>query len=61
MFLKELPPILCEDNRKDIEEINPTYLKGLTFYYVCDMKQVIDFAVTSQKVKNAKNLMTSIK
>ena len=57
--IKEI--ILCEDNRKDIEEINPTYLKGLTFYYVCDMKQVIDFAVTSQKVKNAKNLMTSIK
>jgi len=57
--IKEI--ILCEDNRKDIEEINPTYLKGLTFYYVCDMKQVIDFAVTSQKVKNAKNLMTPIK
>ena len=57
--IKEI--ILCEDNRKDIEEINPTYLKGLTFHYVCDMKQVIDFAVTSQKVKNAKNLMTSIK
>jgi ATP-dependent Lon protease len=57
--IKEI--ILCEDNRKDIEEINPTYLKGLTFHYVCDMKQVIDFAVTSQKVKNAKNLMTSLK
>jgi ATP-dependent Lon protease len=48
--------ILCEENRRDIAEIKPDYLKGLTFHYVRDMKDVIDIAVTSQKVKNAKTL-----
>ena len=52
--IKEI--ILCEDNRKDILEIKDTYLKGLTFYYVTDMKQVIDIALTKQKVTNAKKL-----
>ncbi|WP_461534195.1 endopeptidase La [Sinomicrobium sp.] len=52
--IKEI--LLCEDNRKDIEEIKPEYLKGLTFHYVSDMSEVLDFAITNQKVKNAKKL-----
>jgi ATP-dependent Lon protease len=49
--IKEI--ILCEKNKKDIEEINPSYLKGLTFYYVKTMKEVIDIALTKDKVDNA--------
>ncbi|MBO0340066.1 MAG: endopeptidase La [Bacteroidota bacterium] len=52
--IKEI--ILCTDNKKDIEEIKPEYLKGLTFHYVTDMSEVIDIAITKQKVKNAKTL-----
>ncbi len=52
--IKEI--ILCENNRKDIEEIKPSYLKGLNFYYISEMKEVIDIALTKQKVKNAKQL-----
>ncbi|TDI81783.1 MAG: endopeptidase La [Bacteroidetes bacterium] len=52
--IKEI--LLCEDNRWDIEEIKPEYLKGLTFHYVKEMSDVLDLAVTKQKVKNAKNL-----
>jgi len=52
--IKEI--LLCEDNRRDIEEIKPEYLKGLTFHYVSDMRQVIDIAITNQKVKYAKKL-----
>ncbi len=48
--------ILCEDNKKDILEIKQAYLKGLTFHYVTDMSEVIDIALTNQKVKNAKKL-----
>ncbi|WP_298346031.1 endopeptidase La [uncultured Algibacter sp.] len=48
--------LLCEDNRRDIEEIKPEYLKGLTFHYVSDMSDVIDIAITNQKVKNAKKI-----
>lgn len=50
--IKEI--ILCEDNRKDIEEINQVYLKGLKFHYVSDMQEVIDLALLDQKVKGAK-------
>jgi ATP-dependent Lon protease len=52
--IKEI--LLCEANRRDIEEINPDYLKGLKFHYVNDMKEVIDIAVTSNKVLNFKTL-----
>lgn len=37
--------VLCIDNRKDVEEIKPIYVKGLTFHYVRDIKEVIDFAI----------------
>ncbi len=52
--IKEI--ILCKDNEKDILEIKAEYLKGLNFHYVTDMHEVIDIAVTGQKVKNAKKL-----
>ncbi len=52
--IKEI--LLCEDNRRDIEEIKAEYLKGLTFHYVTDMKDVIALAITNQKVKNPKKL-----
>ena len=48
--------ILCKDNEKDILEIKKEYLRGLNFHYVTDMHEVIDIALTSQKVKNAKKL-----
>lgn len=37
--------ILCNDNRKDIADIAESYLTGLTFHYVRDIKEVIDFAI----------------
>ena len=55
--IKEI--ILCEDNRKDIEEINITYIKGMTFHYVREMSEVLTHAITTQKVLHAKNLLSS--
>ena len=37
--------ILCEDNRKDIEEIKPEYINGLTFHYVRTISEVLDLAL----------------
>ncbi|MDG2073769.1 MAG: AAA family ATPase, partial [Polaribacter sp.] len=53
--IKEI--ILCDENEKDILEIKESYLKGLTFHYVSDMSEVIELALTKQKVKNAKKLV----
>ncbi|MCB0456860.1 MAG: endopeptidase La [Flavobacteriaceae bacterium] len=52
--IKEI--ILCEDNKRDIEEIKAEYLKGLTFHYVKEMSEVLEVAITKQKVKNPKKL-----
>ena len=35
--------VISEDNRKDIEDIKPVYIDGLTFHYVQNIKDVIDF------------------
>ncbi|WP_053977679.1 endopeptidase La [Mangrovimonas xylaniphaga] len=52
--IKEI--LLCEENRRDIEEIKAEYLKGLKFHYVTDMSEVLKIALTNQKVDNAKTL-----
>lgn len=44
--------IMCEENRKNIEEIPEMYLKGLTFHYVKDVSEVLQFALLEEKVKN---------
>ena len=49
--IKEI--ILSEDNKKDILEINPKYLEGLTFHYVKTMMEVVELALLKQKVKDA--------
>ena len=41
--------ILPKDNQKDIDEIKPVYLKGVTFHYVSQMIEVINLALTSKK------------
>ena len=37
--------ILSVENKKDIEEIKPIYLKGLTFHYVKKIDDVLDLAL----------------
>ncbi len=39
--------ILSEDNRKDIEEIKPEYVEGLTFHYVRTNDEVLKLALQS--------------
>ena len=52
--IKEI--LLCEENKQDIDEIKPEYLKGLTFHYVKEMSDVLALALTKEKVKGAKKL-----
>ena len=53
--IKEI--MLCIDNEKDIIDIKKSYLKGLKFHYVTEMHEVINLALTKQKVKNAKKFI----
>ena len=40
--------ILCHQNKKDIEDIEPKYLQGLSFHYVDCIKDVLDFALLDE-------------
>ena len=40
--------ILCRENQKDVEEINATYITGLTFRYVDRMTEVLDIALNEK-------------
>ena len=51
--IKEI--ILCQENRKNIEEIPEIYLKGLTFHYVTNVKEVLDIALLKEKVDDPIN------
>ncbi len=44
--------ILCKENKKDVDEISQGYLDGLSFHFVEDIRQVIDFALLTSKVPN---------
>ncbi|MCX7638382.1 MAG: endopeptidase La [Cyclobacteriaceae bacterium] len=48
--IKEI--ILSERNRKDVEEIEKHYLKGLVFHYVDTVDDVLRLALLREKVKN---------
>ena len=52
--IKEI--ILCHENKSDIDEIKPEYIEGLTFHYIKEMTELMDVALTNQKVKHAKVL-----
>lgn len=54
--IKEI--IMSTENKKNIDEIQEIYLKGLTFHYVNDIKEVFAIALTKEKVVDAIDLST---
>ncbi|MCK9159879.1 MAG: endopeptidase La [Bacteroidaceae bacterium] len=44
--------VISSENKKDIEEIDFIYIKGLTFHYVDNIKQVLNFALMDEMVSN---------
>ena len=53
--IKEI--ILSDENKKNIEEIDNKYLRGLKIHYVSEMKEVINISLNKNKVKNYKKLI----
>jgi ATP-dependent Lon protease len=49
--IKEI--ILCKENEKDVNEINKEYVKELCFYFVNDIREVVDLALLKEKVDNS--------
>jgi ATP-dependent Lon protease len=46
--IKEI--IMSDENKKDVDEIKSEYIAGLTFHYVSDISQVIDYALLKETV-----------
>ena len=44
--------VMCQENRKDIEEIPEKYRTGVTFHYVENVQDVWNFALTDEIVDN---------
>ncbi|MEM6842293.1 MAG: endopeptidase La [Bacteroidota bacterium] len=53
--IKEI--ILCQKNRKDIEEIDDRYVKGLKVHFVNTVSEVLDLALLKTKVKEPLDLV----
>ena len=49
--------VLSIDNKKNVDEIDSKYLKGLKFHYVNTMKEVIDISLNRSKATNSKKLI----
>jgi ATP-dependent Lon protease len=43
--------ILCSENRRDVEDIEANYLKGLTFHYIDRMADALPLAMEPTKSK----------
>lgn len=52
--IKEI--IMSVENKKNIDEIQEVYLKGLTIHYVNDIKEVFALALTNERVAEAIDL-----
>jgi ATP-dependent Lon protease len=48
--------VLSVENKKDIEDIKESYISGLSFHYVNNMTEVIDYALLKVKVDNPANI-----
>jgi ATP-dependent Lon protease len=44
--------VLSIDNKKEIEDIKPAYIKGLNFHYIGEMAEVNNLALLKGKVKD---------
>jgi ATP-dependent Lon protease len=40
--------IMCQQNEKDVEEINREYIKGVNFHYVTEMNEVLQLALAKR-------------
>ena len=44
--------VMCDKNRKDVEDINPRYTKGVNFVYISQMIDAVKHALMEEKVEN---------
>ena len=47
---------MCTQNKKDVDEMQADYRKGLDFHFVSSAEEVLAFALLPEKVKKAVDL-----
>lgn len=52
--------VISEENRKDIEEINERYVQGVSFHFVSDVSEVLQYALLEEKVARPLDLTAGI-
>ena len=53
--------IMCEANKKDVQDINQEYLAGLKFHYVKNMLEVLDHALLPDYTDNPVDVMEPVR
>ena len=48
--------IMCEDNEKDVEEIDKDYISDISFNYVRNVNEVVPLAIENQKIEECNEL-----
>ncbi len=48
--------IVCSKNRKDVEEINDEYMKGVNIHYIDNMMDLLEFALEEEKTPHPLNV-----
>lgn len=56
--IKEI--ILCQKNKKDVEEINPKYITNMKFHFVETVDEVLSVALLPSKVENPMKLEEAV-
>ena len=51
-----LKPLKYFQHKKNVDEIDKKYLKGLNFFYVENILEVVEYALLRKKVSNFKKL-----
>lgn len=41
--------VLCRDNRRDVEDINASYIDGLTFHYIDTVSDALPLVLMAEK------------
>ncbi|MEM7657550.1 MAG: S16 family serine protease, partial [Bacteroidota bacterium] len=49
--------IMSRENEKDVNEIKPAYIEGLTIHFVSDMREVLRLALEKKVIKGGMNLL----
>jgi len=57
--MKEI--VMCERNQRDVQQINPAYIKNMKFHFVKTMDEVVELSLQKNRFKGAADFSAFLK